>query len=867
MSVRVFVLVAVSVGLLGPLAASVSGEPAAYADRSRVERLLAAMTVDEKLALLRGGVHWLSGPVDPDSVGEDGYIPGVPRLGIPPLRLTDGPAGVRITQPTTALPAPVSLAATFSPTMASDYGKVLGREAYATTIDVLYAPMVNLVRVPQAGRNFETLGEDPFVVAALAVAETRGIQSEGVIATPKHFAENNQESQRHTINVNIDERSLREMELRGFETVVKAGAGSLMCAYNKVNGVPACQSPELLTRILRKEWGFSGWVLSDYGANHSSTTALQAGLDMEFMSEWFAALKPTIEAGDVPVASLDEAVRHILTTMDRFGRLRNASARGARVLSRSQIPIDVEASARVSLDVAERGAVLLKNEGALPLRQDDLRSLAVIGPAAGVLLASGEGSSHITGRREREKSPLTALRERAGADAQITYSPGIDLDGVLIPASVLSPPEGGGTGLLRTDSVTGTTQLDPQIDFTGQRRLPPHSNLTWTGKLTVASAGEYEIKVQTNPKEDHQFIGGIGTLTLDGKLIAATIPLPGKNLDLMTTVDGMSNASARVTLTTGAHTIEVVGTTAGLPPYPASESPLQIRLAWVTPQMRRNALDAAVAAAKSARSVLVFAHDESTEGYDRPNLSLPLEQDQLITAVARANPRTTVVLFTGDSVLMPWLDQVNGVLEMWYPGQEGGYATADLLLGKANPGGKLPVTFPRNETELPSAAPERYPGVDGQESYSEGVFLGYRWYDAHNEQPLFPFGHGLSYTRFRYSDLTIQPSKTGLNVSFRVSNSGKVAGIEVPQVYLGPPDGQPVPMASRQLVGFEAIKLAPGESRRLSIPIGVRELSYWSVATHGWVVAAGKRAVVVGSSSRDLRLQAVTTVPTRNHAL
>jgi beta-glucosidase len=846
--------------LAGPVvrSADVSMKPT---QQQLIDRLIAAMTLDEKLSMLRGGVGDLMGPRDPLSVGSVGYIPGIPRLGIPPLRLTDGPVGIRIIQPTTAVPSPVSLAATFNIRLARAFGALLGREAYDTTNDVLFGPMLNLVRAPQAGRNFETLGEDPFLTTSMGVAETRGIQDEKVIATLKHFAENNQENQRTQVNVNVDERTMREMELPAFEASVKAGAGSIMCAYNQVNGLYSCENPVLLTRILRNEWGFAGWVLSDYGAAKSGVPALLAGLDMEFMSDKFAELKGAVWSGKIPEAAIDTAVRRILTTMDRFGRLNEASPAGAAVIVRQQRPINVEASAKVAREIAARGAVLLKNTDALPLGADDLRSLLIVGPAARELLVSGGGSGHVTGFTDREKSPLIALTEAAGDAAHITYSPGIDMDGTVIPGTAFSAPGGLGPGLLRTDNNSGATQLDPQVNFTDEKRFPPHSNFTWTGNLVISTAGDYDIKIQTDRKEDHAIMGGIGLLSLDGELIAATTPLIGKNLDLMATADGRPNASARVTLGAGVHTIKVVGTTAGQSPFPATDAPLEVRLTWVTPEMRQAALDAAVAAARSAKTVIIFAHDESSETRDRPNLSLPLEQDGLITAIAKANPRTIVVLNTGDPVLMPWVDQVCGILEMWYPGQEGGYSTADILLGTKNPGGKLPVTFPKSAADVPTAAAERYPGINNQEYYSEGIFVGYRWYDAHDIEPLFPFGHGLSYTQFRYSNLKLARSVDGLNVGFRIANVGNREGTEVPQVYIGPPDKAPVPMARRQLAGFTALHLAGGESKDLTIHINRRQLSYWSELRHQWVVPSGSRPIFVGSSSRDLRLQAISPDP------
>ena len=645
------------VSLAGLGAAGFIPASAHAAHNHKIDQLIAAMTLDEKISMLRGSVPGLPGQpaADPLANGEVGYLPGIPRLGIPPLRFTDGPAGVRITPPTTAMPAPVSLAATFSTDFARQYGKVLGHDAQATNNDVIFAPMINLVRVPYGGRDFETLGEDPFLMSRIVVPEMLAIQGEGTIATPKHFAENNQETNRQGIDVNVDERTLNEIELPAFEASVKTGAGSVMCAYNKVNGLYSCENPTLLTDILRKRWGFDGFVVSDYGANQSVVPALSAGMGVEFLSQNFAGLKAAVTSGQLPVSVVDRAVRGILNSMDRFGLLEGASPAGGMVIEPQRPQLDVEADAKIARDVATAGAVLLKNEGVLPLSREDLRSLAVIGPTGRQLLVGGGGSSQVEGFREREKSPLSALTQLAGPGANIAFSVGIDLDGVLVPASVLSPP-GGGQGLLRTNNVTGATQIDSQIDFTGAKALPVGSDVTWTGTVKVPTAGEYEFKIQTDPSPGLAFgVGvGTGTVSVDSVQLGQTVPFLG-NLSRLPTTDGLANAGGRITLSAGPHTIKVTGTTKGVFIIPPSPNPLQIRLAWITPELRQARIDAAVAAARSARAVLVFVHEEGTEGVDRSSLSLPLDQDGLIRAVTAATPRAAVVINSGYPVAMPWV--------------------------------------------------------------------------------------------------------------------------------------------------------------------------------------------------------------------
>jgi beta-glucosidase len=816
--------------------------------------LVAQMTLDEKLAMVHG-------TFDPDPTqGEAGYLPGVPRLGVPPLRLTDGPAGVRVLTPTTAMPAPISLAASFSRTNALDYGAVLGRDARARNQDVLLGPMMNLVRVPQAGRNFETLGEDPFLMSELVAPEVRGIQSQGTIATAKHFAENNQEADRQSVDVNVDEQTLHEMELPAFQAAINAGVGAVMCAYSKVNGTYSCSNATLLTDILRDQWGFGGFVMSDWIATHAATD-LTAGLDLSMPGYWQpffdADLRAAIAAGTIPEAALDHAVARILTVLERFGLL---------VASPPPRPtIDVLADADVARRVAEDGAVLLRNErGVLPLDAGAVLSLAVIGPTARSLLVGGRGSAHVVGFTEREQSPLDALIEQAGSGASIRFAVGDDLDGVVVPGETLTPDGGapGDHGLLRTTSGSAT-QVDPTVDFTGAAALtgPPGTSWTWTGSIIAPASGDYDLRLQATgggaPDPSTPAAGrSVASMSVDGTPIASITSFFGLSMSLIRTADGLTNAGTVLHLEAGQpHAISITGN--------AGDTPLSIRLAWITPELRQARIDEAVAVARSSHTAVVFAYNEGSEGVDRTSLALPGPQDELIAAVAAANPRTIVVLNTGDPVTMPWAGDVAGILEMWYPGQEGGGATASVLLGTAEPGGRLPETFPVSEDDPPTAAsPERYPGVDGEEQYSEGIFVGYRWYDAQDIAPLFPFGHGLSYTRFSYSGLSVSPGLDGgLDVSFVVSNTGQRAGVAVPQVYLGA-GGAPagVQMAERALVGFARLELRPGDACLVRVHVGRPQLSYWSPAEHRWVVASGERSIDVGASSRDLRLHTDVTI-------
>jgi beta-glucosidase len=775
--------------------------------RGSVDALLAAMTLDEKLSFVHGSP-------DPASLGQAGYIPGVARLGIPPLRLTDGPAGIRVSHPSTAMPAPVMLASSFDDRLAREFGQVIGRDGRALGLDVLLSPMVNSIRVPYAGRNFETFSEDPLVNANTVANEVRGIQSEGLIATAKHYAENNQEQDRMTVNVHADEQTLHQVELAGFEAAVRAGTGAIMCSYNQVNGAHACGNDTLLNGILKQQWGFAGWVMSDWGATHA-TSDIVNGLDQEMPSGTYlgAALKAAIQAGTIPESVLDASVRRILGVMARFGLLRCASPDGpvAGCALPARPAFDQAADDRVARTVAEDGAVLLRNEGGgLPLAGANAGSIAVIGTPAVAPIIGGGGSSQVT--PTHVTAPLDAIKARAGSGAAVSYTPGIDTTGVVIPGSALS----GGP-----------------IDFTGADALPNGTNFVTTRTLTVPTTGDYLLSLG--------IAQGIGSLSVDGTTVASGFGLSGD----------LTYLRATVHLTAGTHSIGV--NVFSIPAF--LTGPLQVRLSWVTPEAAAADLAAAVAAARNARTAVVFAYNEGTEGVDRSSLSLPYSQDGLVSAIAAANPNTVVVLNTDSAVTMPWLGSVKSVLEMYYPGQMGGAAVARLLFGDVNPSGKLTQTFPVDEAHTMVAGdPSRYPGVDGQEYYSEGIDVGYRWYDANNVPTLFPFGYGLSYTTFGYRQVRAHATGHGMVVSFTLTNTGSRAGQEVAQVYVGPSPDVTAQQAPRSLAGYRKVFLRPGESRRVTVFVDKRQLSYWDSAVHGWRVGTGQRDVWAGDSSADLPL-------------
>jgi beta-glucosidase len=657
---------------------------------ARARELVNKMTLDEKIQELHGIRE----------AGRYRVVPGVPRLGIPDFHITNGPAGAgpggnptAATQAkATALPAPIALAATWDLKLANLNGAVAAGEAKELGSGLLEAPDINIARVPQNGRTFESYGEDPYLAGQISVNNIIGIQRQGVIANVKHYAANNQETDRLSVNEEIDERALREIYLPAFETSIKQGhSASVMCAYNKVNGTFCCENDPLMNQILKKEWGFDGFVISDFGAVHSTIPSALAGLDLEMPTgKYFGDdLKAAVDSGKVPMSVIDDKLIRRFRTMMAFGIFDHPPVAK---------PLSPQPNGAAARRLAEEGMVLLSNDGAvLPLNAAKLKSIALIGPYAAKAMTGGGGSSHVVPLYTVD--PLDGLRSRAGDKVAVDFNDGSDIS-------------------------------------------------------------------------------------------------------------------------------------------------------------------QAVSLARAADVAIVMAGDNEREGRDHL-ISLDGNQDQLVQAVAAANPHTVVVVKSGSAILMPWADKVPAILEAWYPGEEDGNAVAAVLFGDYNPSGKLPITFPKNLSDVPASTPEQYPGVDKVAHYSEGVFVGYRHYDAKAINPLFPFGHGLSYTSFAYKDLKISPSDITLNgksepkvsVDLNVSNTGGVAGAEVVQLYLGMPSTSDVPQPPKQLKGFQKITLNPREKAHVHLVLDARAFSYWDVKRHSWAIAPGAYKIIVGSSSRDIRLQ------------
>ena len=867
----------------------------------RVDRLLAQMTEEEKLTLIHDG------PEDPATYqGQAGYVQGIPRLGIPGLRLADGPPGVLTRHPSQAETATMGVAATFDVELARQNGVVIGREARALGIDVTLQPFVNIDRDLTFKRAYNTFGEDPLLTSRIGAAEIRGIQSERVMAQAKHFIGFDTAA----TDVYIDEQTLREVYLAPFEAAIHAGVASIMCSYNHINGTYACGERALLTGVLRDELGFRGFVTSDWGANHSALF-MNAGLGMEmidgpdstgyeepaFLGARAAArlaqtpangeqmgdiyggsipeepapppepdedlgakvppktIEEALKDGSVTGATLTRAAGYVLLQMDRFGFLDGHSKHTVTAQSEA-------ANARIIETTGEKAAVLLKNTpGALPLRTDDLDSVVLIGPTALQVDAIGINGERSMGLPARQVGPLSALRSLSGHPG-VAFAVADDMSGTTIPASAFS--HGGVSGLERSGPGRSVVEgasggavggaVDATLDFTshGGNALPPDSVLTWTGTLQVPSSGIYWLYLQA--------LGTDASLAIDGQRIGITGTFQGDvhgdilqaNQDnIVPTPDGLDNVRHAVELSAGPHAIRVA-----ISPD-TSHAPVQVRLNWYTPDERRADHERALVAAARAKTAVVFAWARR-----QPAFVLPGEQNRLIEEVAAVNPNTIVVLNTSQPVFLPWADQVKAILEMWWPGDEGGWATARVLLGLANPAGRLPVTWARALEDYPATDP-RHPersaaGVDGRTTYSEGVDVGYRWFDREDVSPLYPFGHGLSYTTFAYRALQVaRASGGGLAVSVSIQNTGARAGDEVPQVYLGAPDPAPAGarFPKRSLAAFTRIHLEAGQTRRVHFHVAPRQLQFWSVSEKGWHDAPGRRILYVGGSSRDLRLE------------
>jgi beta-glucosidase len=838
---------------------------------ARVDVLIAKLTRDQKIDLVSG----VAGVIHPD-LGE--------------LTIADGPAGVRratmqaVLGQATQLPAPIAVAATWDEDMARQHGDVIGAEAAATGIRLMLAPAVDINRTPLSGRSFESFGEDPLLQARMAAGVIHGIQSHRVMACVKHYLVNNQEYQRNFIDVRVDERALQEIYLPPYAAAVQAGkVASVLGSYNKINGEWACGNRHTLTEVLRDQFGFRGFTVTDFMAQHETAESPSAGLDRELgPREWGDKLREAVKAGAVTEAQLDAMLRRQLRPQVAMGQIDHPF---------DQHPLPIETHGQIAREIAERSLVLLKNSGVLPLQDDRVTSIAVIGSDADNISASCGGSAHV--EPTYAVSVLDGLRKRAGVNVRVVYAQGVEpvTAGALVPGPAAVPTalfsvdgaDGehglratywsnpnfeGEPALTRIDAVVELNQIlfdSPALSASSPKRPPltpnlgPRFSARWAGIFTAPASGDYTLSLSAL---------GSARLWLDG----TGLSLPKGELRIA--LDGTASASDVAQVQ--AITLNLVeGRRYDVKIEYAADAPAisflygaQMRFGWQPPaDVLPPLMQAAVDLALQSDVAIVVARTCELEGMDRPSLQLPNDQARLIRAVAAANPRTIVVLMSGSAVeTASWDGDVPAVLAAWFTGQEQGNAVARVLWGDVDAQGRLPVTFPMRDDQTALTTREQYPGMGGVVHYSEGIFVGYRGYDQLGIAPRFPFGHGLSFTQFEYGHLQITPEKSDgrseVTISFDVTNVGERAGVEVAQVYLGlPADAHEPP---RRLAGWVRVALQAGERKRADVILQPssfeRPFEIWDVSHNDWRVVAGDVRVDVGASSRDIRLAGTVQV-------
>lgn len=828
---------------------SFSTQPILATDKrveQRAEEILDKMTLVEKIDLLSGTGR--------------GEIRGVPRLGVPPMITADGPFGLRYFSRSTVVAGGIALAATWNAELAQRVGVQMGQDARARGVHFYLGPGVNIYRSPLAGRNWEYFGEDPYLASRLAVAVIEGVQSQGVAAVVKHYLANNSEYARRTTDSVVDERTAREIYLPAFEAAVKeADVASIMDGYNLVNGEHMTQNSHFNIDVLQ-QWDFGGFVMSDWGSVHDTLAAAQGGLDLEMpVGKYFThdLLEPLFQDGKITIELINEKVRRILRTAVRFGWL-------DRPQLDTSIPRYDTAGQAVALQTAQEAIVLLKNEGVLPLDKARLRTIAVIGPNAYPSPYSGGGSSMSV--PWHAKSLLEGLGDET-ANLKLKYARGIAALGHLAAATQFTLDASGEHAGIKVEvfdnaelSGSPATRIDRNVNgappdltavISGDRPIDPDlltapkaMSIRWAGYYTPSEAGDYDVLVQ----------------------IAAFATTVGYRLYLDSTLllDQWSQHSAlvrtvRVSMDIRPHKMVLeyrgeVGGVLGSAPF--------VRLALVRV---RDWVDVTAKqfATRADAAIVAVGFDSTTEAENADRtFQLPAGQDELIRAICSVQKRCVVVVTSGGAVDMrAWLDQVQGLLQSWYLGQEGGAALAQVLFGSVNPSGRLPVTFESRWEDNPvhnSYYPK--PGTDSV-TYSEGIFIGYRGFEAHGIQPQFPFGYGLSYTTFECRDLVLSPrhDSSGVlyDVTFSVENTGARPGAFVAQLYITPPAGTERP--PKELKGFAKVNLQPGELQRITLPLDARAFSYYDVA-NGWRAEAGTYQVLVGSSTKQILLRGGVTL-------
>lgn len=805
---------------------SAQAPPSLPAIESRVDGLLGKLTLQQKLELL-GGVDGF-------------YIRNLDAIGLPRLKMADGPFGVRNYGPATTVAGGIALAASWDERLAEDVGETIGRDARARGVHFLLGPAVNIYRSPLCGRNFEYFGEDPYLGSRIAVGYIRGVQSQGVSATIKHFLANNSEYDRHNTDSVVDERTLREIYLPIFEAAVKeAKVGAVMDSYNLTNGLHMTQNHAFNDDLLKKEWGFDGIVMSDWFATYDGVAAALNGLDLEMPSARFmnpATLLPAIRSGKIPETVVDDKVRRILRTAVRFGWLDREQMDLA-------IPVLNNEGKKVALESALGSMVLLKNDGGiLPLDKRKIKTIAVIGPDAYPAQPVGGGSAAV--RPFHAVSFLEGISQYLSGGATVLYHRGLPTMEEMARATEFTTEPSGGQQGLKEEVFDNTDLRGPptrqgvreHIGFDeGAAGALNNISARWTGYYTPKAPADYTIFME-GPGES----GGY-RLFIDNKLV----------FDHWNTAPALLDQT-KLALSASPHAIRLEYF------IRRNWAGMGLKLGIVLPSTLVD--PAAKKMAASADAVLVSAGFDpfsESESADR-TFSLPVGQDELIRQIAGINRKTIVTITSGGGANMTsWSNRVPALLETWYSGQEGGTALAELLFGDVSPSGKLPVSFERSWSDNP-VHDHYYPQGAGKDVvYKEGIFLGYRYYGGAPVKPLFPFGYGLSYTTFVYKNLRISPAEParedGARVAFDVTNTGTRAGAEVAEVYVG--ESHPkIPRPVKELKAFSKVYLQPGETKHIELSLDRRAFSYFDVTHHHWAVDPGDFTLYVGASSEDIRL-------------
>jgi beta-glucosidase len=807
----------------------------AYLDKSlsieeRVEDLLERMTLEEKIEMI-GGTGFETKAIE--------------RLGILPLNMSDGPLGVRWDN-STALPSGILLGATWNPGIVTEFGKVLATETKAKGRHVILAPCVNIARIPMGGRNFESYGEDPYLTSRIAVDYIKGVQKENVVATIKHFAANNQEHQRDFVNTIVDERTLNEIYFPAFKAAVEeANVLAVMCAYNKLNDHYCSENDYLLVEMLKNKWKFSGVVMSDWGAVHSTIPVFNGGLDLEMPEGKYLnkeTLLDKIKNGELSETKLDDKVRRILRVMFTIGLFDPDYDRDKY----DKLKVNTDDHKQVALNIAKDGIVLLKNENSiLPLDLNKIKSIAVIGPNGKIAVTGGGGSSMVV--PFKSVSPLEALKNKIGDKVKINFSQGLIIDGDTNPIDPKllftdkDQKENGLTGEYFTnmdlEGEPARLNVDKIISFIWNDRGPFEDfqvdsfSVRWIGYVKPEKSDKYTFDVSSDD--------GV-RLYIDDQLVIN---------------DWNDHAVLTNSYTTNLNAGQLYKIK--LEYYEKGGGAI-VKFGWRRPNDQL--IVDAINTAKNSDVAIVFAgtnYNYESEGFDRKDLILPNEQDDFIKKVAEANPNTIVVLSTGSPVLMDkWLANVHGLIEAWFAGEQAGNAIAEILLGETNPSGKLPMTFPKSWEDC--SAFNTYKKEDGTTRYEDGIYVGYRHFEKNKIQPLFPFGFGLSYTTFKYNDLKLSSNEMNKNdkliVSVNLKNTGKVKGSEVVQLYINDVKAS-VDRPVKELKGFKKVNLNPGEEKVVEFIIDQKALSFFDPKLKDWNAESGEFEILIGNSSQNIKLK------------